>query len=340
MQVSPKWLLTASYLGTHTVHLLGSFPVNYATFFPGISTGAAGSCGTLTPIPAAGSACSTTSNNTQRLKLYQQSGGTGAGTRYAGFSAVSNYGMANYNGVIVTVNHQLARSFTVLANYTYSKCLANLNFSGDATQGPQNPNDLASEYGPCNFDIKHNFTLSGVVLSPTLSNRLLNLVAGGFQVSPLFSYRTGTPFTVSPGTDVSLTGLGNDRANVVPGVPVYNHNFFRGTKAADYPQWFNPAAFAAAAPGTFGNSRPFSLRGPGFANLDVAVSKFFTVYERARLELRGEAFNALNHPNYLNPVGVSQLIPQVAALNSPTAGQITGTATDARTLQIAAKVTF
>ena len=340
IQISPKWLLTASYLGTHTVHLLGSYPLNYATYYPGVSTGVAGSCGTLTPIPTAGVACSTTSNNTQRLKLYQQTGGTGAGTRYAGFSQVSNYGMANYNGIIVTANHQFASNYTVLANYTYSKCLANLNFSGDATQGPQNPNNLQAEYGPCNFDIKHNFTISGVAMTPKISNRLLNQVFGGFQVSPLFSYRTGTPFTVAPGTDVSLTGLGNDRANMIQGVPIYNRNFFRGTKTANYPQWFNPSAFAAAAPGAFGNSRPFSLRGPGFADLDVAVSKFFTFHDQAKLELRGEAFNALNHPNYLNPVGVSQLIPQVAALNSPTAGQITGTANDARTLQIAAKITF
>ena len=340
VQVSPRWLLSVSYLGTHTVHLLGSYPLNYATYYPGVFTGIAGSCGTLTPVPATGSACSTTSNNTQRLKLYQQSGGTGAGTRYAAFSEVSNYGMANYNGIILTANHQLARNYTVLANYTYSKCLANLNFSGDATQGPQDPNNLAAEYGPCNFDITQSFTLSGVAITPNLSGRLLNELFGGFQLSPLFSYRTGSPFSVVPGTDVSLTGLGNDRANVVPGVPVYNHNFFRGTRTADYPQWFNPSAFAAAAPGTFGDSRPFSLRGPGFANLDVALSKFFTLHESARLELRGEAFNAFNHPNYLNPVGTSQLIPQVAALNSPTAGQITGTANDARTLQIAAKITF
>ena len=340
IQVSPKWLLSASYLGTHTVHLLGSYPLNYATYYPGVYNGLAGSCGALTPVPALGSACSTTSNNTQRLKLYQQSAGIGAGTRYAAFSEASNYGMANYNGIILTANHQLARNYTVLANYTYSKCLANLNFSGDATQGPQDPNNLAAEYGPCNFDITQSFTLSGVAITPRISDHLLNELFGGFQLSPLFSYRTGSPFSVVPGTDVSLTGLGNDRANVVPGVPVYNHNFFRGTKTADYPQWFNPSAFAAAAPGTFGDSRPFSLRGPGFANLDVAVSKFFTLHESARLELRGEAFNAFNHPNYLNPVGTSQLIPQVAALNSPTAGQITGTANDARTLQIAAKITF
>ena len=325
----------------NTVHLLGTYPVNYATFYPGTSTGVAGSCGTLSPVPAAGSPCSSTSNNTQRLKLYQQSGGVAgsAGTRYAAFNQLSNYGMANYNGLILTVNHQFAKNYTVLANYTYSKCLANQNFSGDTTPGPQNPNDLASEYGNCNFDVTHNVTVSGVFLTPKLSNHLLNLVVGGIQVSPLFSHRTGSPFTVTPGTDVSLTGQGNDRANVVPGVAVYQRNFFPGTKNR-YPQWFNPAAFAPAAAGTFGNLQPFSLRGPAFTNMDVAVSKFFPLYERARLELRGEAFNLFNHPNYSNPVGASLIVPQLAALNSPTAGLITSTSNDARILQLAAKITF
>ena len=69
-QASAKWLLTASYLGTHTVHLYGLLPINYATYYPGTSTGLVGSCGTLTPVPAAGQPCSSTSNTTQRLKLY------------------------------------------------------------------------------------------------------------------------------------------------------------------------------------------------------------------------------------------------------------------------------
>ncbi len=345
MQVSAKWLLSASYIGTHTVHLLGYYPLNYATYYPGNSTGVAGSCGTLTPVPipvAPGATipCSSTSNTTQRLKLYQQSGGAGTvGSRYGIFSQISDYGMANYNGVIFTANHQFAKNYTVLANYTYSKCMSNENYSGDATQGPQNPNNLAAEYGPCNFDITHNFTISGVVLTPKLGYHLLNLLAGGFQVSPLFTHRTGTPFTVGPGTDVSLTGLGNDRANRVPGVPVYVHNFYRAARP-NYPQWFNPAAFAPAAPGSFGNSSPFSLRGPAYTDMDVAISKFFPLYDRLKLELRGEAFNAFNHPNYLSPVGTSQLVPQVAALNSPTVGLITGTSGDARTLQIAAKISF
>ncbi len=338
-QAPAKWLLTASYLGTHTVHLYGLLPLNYAVYIPGTSTGLAGSCGALTPVPAPGAACSSTSNTTQRLKLYLQTGGTGAGPRYGAFNAFTTYAMANYNGVILTANHPFANNFTVLANYTYSKCLSNINFSGDTSPVPQNPNNLGGEYGHCNFDVTHNFTISGVATTPTLKNHLLNELAGGFQISPLFGYRSGLPFTVTDGVDVSLTGLGSDRPNVVPGVPVYRHNFFPGTKSK-YPQWYNPAAFALAAPGTFGNEQAMSLRGPGYADLDVAVSKFFSLYERTKLELRGEAFNALNHPNYSTPTSSTAIAPQLSPLNSANAGLITSTASTNRILQIAAKITF
>jgi hypothetical protein len=330
-QASPNWLLTASYLGTHTTHLWGYLPLNYDNYYSGMSTGAAGSCGTLTPVPAAGVACSSTSNTTQRYKLYQATSGTGAGTRYGFFSRLSDYGMANYNGLILTANHRMAKNFTVLANYTYSKCLSNENFTGDNTPVAQNPNDLANEYGPCNFDITHNLTISGVTTTPKFHNNAVNLLAGGWQVSPLISYRTGLPFTVTSGTDVSLSGIGQDRPNVVSGVARYNQNFYPGT-TTNYPQWFNPAAFPNPTAGTFGNMRPFSLRGPGFANVDVSVSKIFPIYERYRLELRGEAFNLLNHPNYSNPIS--------ALSSSATVGKITTTANDARLLQIATKITF
>ncbi len=329
-QVSAKWLLSASYLGTRTVHLNGLFAVNYDNYYPGVSTGVVGSCGSLTPVPAAGTACSTTGNTTQRYKLYQQTGGTGAGTRYGGFAQEDDHVLANYNGLILTANHQLAKNFTALANYTYSKCLSNANYGGDQTVGPQNPADLASEYGPCNFDITHNFTVSGVLTTPNLGNHLLNSIVGGFQVSPLFSYHTGFPFTITSGTDASLTGVNQDRPNVVVGVQRYNKNLYP-VKPSIYPQWFNTASFANPAPGTYGNERPYSLRAPGFANLDVAIAKFIPIHESVRLELRGEAFNALNHPNYGIPDSL---------ISDANEGLILATANDARVLQIAAKIVF
>src|SRR6266851_3711102 len=132
--------------------------------------------------------------------------------------------------------------------------LSNENFTGDNTPVAQNPNDLANEYGPCNFDVKHNLTISGVTTTPKFHNTGVNLVAGGWQVSPLISYRTGLPFTVTSGTDVSLSGIGQDRPNPVAGVARYKKNFFPATNTLPHNvQWFNPAAFTNP---TGGNSEP------------------------------------------------------------------------------------
>jgi hypothetical protein len=314
VQATRNLVVSASYIGTHTVHLWGFQPVNYATFAP-TSTGAAAS----------------TNNTTQRLLLYRQAlaSNTTAGTRYSSFSSTADYGMANFNGVILSANRRVANNFSVLMNYTYSHCLSNMNYTGDNTPPAQNPNDHSAEYGSCNFDVTQNLSLSGVFLSPKLKQRALNYVAGGWQVSPLITYRTGMPYTITLGTDNSLSGIGQDRPNVVPGVNRYAKNLY----ASGFPVWVNAAAFSTPALGSFGNERPFSSRGPGFANIDTSISKHFPIYDRAQLELRGEAFNLLNHPNYSNPI---------TSINagSSSFGRITTTANDARLLQIAAKITF
>ncbi len=314
-QVSPNWLLSANYIGTSTIHLWGFQPINYAT-----------------PAPTATGAAASTNNTSQRYVLFRAAvaNGTTAGKRYGAFSSTSDYGMANFNGLILTANHRVANNFSVLANYTFSHCLSNLNYTGDNTPPAQNPNDHSAEYASCNFDTTHNLTISGVVTSPKLKERVLNYTAGGWQVSPLFTYRTGMPYTVTDGTDRSLTAIGQDRPNRVAGVSLYSKNLFPA--AGVKPLWVNAAAYTLQPLGTFGNETPLTARGPGFVNMDVAISKRFPILERANLELRGEAFNVLNHPNYSNP--------NTAISSSSTFGRITTTANDARLLQIATKITF
>jgi len=143
--------------------------------------------------------------------------------------------------------------------------LSNENFTGDNTPVAQNPNDLANEYGPCNFDVKHNLTISGVTTTPKFHNTGVNLVAGGWQVSPLISYRTGLPFTVTSGTDVSLSGIGQDRPNPVAGVARYNKNFFPATNTLPHNvQWFNPAAFTKPDRGKLRNHAAVLAARAGF----------------------------------------------------------------------------
>ena len=138
------------------------------------------------------------------------------------------------------------------------------------------------------------------------------------------------PYTVTDGTDRSLTAIGQDRPNLVAGQSLYAKNLFPA--AGVKPLWINTSAYALQPLGTFGNESPLQARGPGFANVDVAISKRFPIFERSQFEIRGEAFNALNHPNYSNP--------NTAISSSSTFGRITTTVNDARLLQIAAKITF
>ena len=95
------------------------------------------------------------------------------------------------------------------------------------------------------------------------------------------------------------------------------------------------------APGTFGNMRRNIVYGPGFVNLDFSVIKDFKLGERFRLQLRGEFFNILNHPNFADPdhdlsdgptLGLAQFTPDIAASN-PVIGS-----GGSRHIQIGAKI--
>jgi hypothetical protein len=313
-QVSTNWLASLSYIGTSTMHLWGFQPYNYAT-----------------PAATPTGAAATTNNTSQRYILYRAAiaNGTTAGTRYGAFSGTADYGMANFNGVVATINRRFTRNYSVLMNYTWSHCLANMNYTGDNTPPAQDPNNHAAEYGSCNFDTTHNLTISGVLSAPKFQEHALNYVVGGWQLSPLITYRTGMPYTVTLGVDNSLTAIGQDRPNLIPGKSLYAKNLYLPSAVASSKpvQWTS----TTTGVGTFGNERPMQARGPGFANVDIAISKHFPIFERSQLEIRGEAFNVLNHPNYATPI---------TARSSGTFGTITSTANEARVLQIAAKVTF
>src|SRR5207248_6366314 len=114
----------------------------------------------------------------------------------------------------------------------------------------------------------------------------------------IFKIQAGEPFSIVSGQDNSLSGVGFDRANVA-GDWTQSH-----TSRSDLIQhYFNTRAFQANAMGTFGNSGRNILTAPGSVNLDVSLSKTFHVRERHSAQLRGDAFNILNKPNFSAPNG-------------------------------------
>ncbi|MGA2742458.1 MAG: hypothetical protein ABSG65_34100 [Bryobacteraceae bacterium] len=108
-------------------------------------------------------------------------------------------------------------------------------------------------------------------------------------------------------------------------------------------QWINPAAFVPNPSGTFGDVGRNSLRGPGTVNVDVALSRIFGITERFRLEARAEAFNVINHANFVGGISPAGLVSSFATMNTNLSSSAFGqvqSAFDPRILQFALKVYF
>ena len=133
---------------------------------------------------------------------------------------------------------------------------------------------------------------------------------------------SGAPF--SPSFVTTVQGSVGGRPNVVSGAPLYPAERTIG-------RWFNPAAFAVPADFTFGNAAYNLLWGPGQFNWDASLVKGFTFKERVALQLRLEAFSALNNPQFGNP--------NAAITNPAVVGQI-NSAGGNRTVQIGGKLQF
>lgn len=303
-QLGTNWVLTSSYLGSHTLHNGGGNELNPAVYIPG-------ACGTT--------ACSTTSNTNARRKLTRINAAQGAyftevTQQYDGFGT-------KYNGVLTTIQHRFSGSFSLLANYTYSHCISgppnNGDLSANQIQDPNNPN---AEINNCGADRRHNFVSSLVGRSKVSGGALKRLLLNDWQIAPVVTIYSGSPFTTTSGTDRSLTAVGLDRPNLI-GNP-YKHT--------NKVTWLDPAAFAFNAPGTYGNVKPYSFYGPKYVNLDGAITKFIPLHEAVNLQGRAECFNCFNHPNLNNPS---------ATLSNSTFGQIT-TAQAPRILQISLKIDF
>jgi hypothetical protein len=147
----------------------------------------------------------------------------------------------------------------------------------------------------------------------------------GWELSALFSYNSGFPFTVYSGLGSTSTGsnTGNslDRANLV-GDP------FSGiVQPANPPglltngvQWINPNAFVSNAPGTFGNTRRNQFYGPTFKTVDFSVIKNTAITERVSAQFRVEMFNVFNILNLAPPGGDSPVATQAPAATRITDG--------------------
>jgi hypothetical protein len=327
-QFGGNWLASLTYMGNKTAHVWTGQELNPAVYIPGI-------CPTANSPNAQ---CSTTANTNQRKILNQINPSQG---QYYGNVDILDYGAnATYNAFLASIQQRLSHGVTFLANYTWSHCISDADFGGDIT-GPSymNPYNRRQDRGDCNFDIRHIFNASIAATSPVKGNTIWAHILGNWQLAPLVRMLSGAPLNVTTGTDASLTGVGLDRPNLVAGVNPYTTSW-----GAGLPQYLNPAAFTANTAGTYGNLGRDVLRGPGQVQFDASLSRIFGIYESVRLEVRGEAFNVINHTNFVaaaTGTGIPGISTSGISLSrsSSNFGQITS-AGDPRIFQFALKLYF
>lgn len=253
--------------------------------------------------------------------------------------------VSNYNSMQVIYQHQLSAGLTVLANYTFAKCMTDER----AAQAQGEPGyraewlpgfGIAHDYTLCGYDVAQVVHASGTYDLPFgknkmfLSNdgRLVDAVVGGWVTNFIYSHQTGQPFTI--GCPVATTANFGCNANVVPGVNIYGgpHNVT---------QWLNPGAFALPPAATaigqvdfapLGGS-PNQARGPSFQDLDMSLFKQFHITESTKLEFRAEAFNLPNNHSFANPGNLN-------FQNSKGFSAITYERNNARILQFALKLYY
>jgi hypothetical protein len=329
------WQFQLDYLGNAT--RFEPYPVilNPAVYIPG-------TCGAVP--------CSTLGNTASRFLLtrlnptqgpsYQGGGGD---TKGSGSVLISSGVNASYNGLVASIQHRLSSNFVFLANYTWSHCIDILDDPGDVgtTVSPQNTYDEEGDKGSCGFDYRHVFNTALVASSHFSSlNGWKALTLNGWEISPLIHATDGAPFTVVSGQDNSLTDQNNDRPNLINGGLLYTRAKLLSGPSANA-QYINASAFLQNPIGTFGDSGRNAYRGPKFLQVDSALNRTFALHENLALNLRIDAFNLLNHPNFAPP-GSSGNAASSSSLVSSTFGQITSTTTGygARIFQGAVKLTF
>jgi hypothetical protein len=248
------------------------------------------------------------------------------------FQWAANVGYSNYNSLGIKLTRRYADGLTVLGSYTLSKSTDNgsgIRTIGTDPLNPQNSYCLSCEDGRSVFDQRHRFVTSAVYDLPFgpdrkyLNQGALGKVIGGWKLTSVVTLASGFPLTVSAGEDTA--NIGNCcRPNRVAGV----------SPKLDNPtinEWFNTDAFSRAPNGTFGNSGRSVVVGPGIMNWDFSTSKDFHITEQQYLQLRFEAFNFLNHPNWGDPN---------TSRSSVAFGKINSTRTDMRQLQFGLKLVF
>lgn len=276
---------------------------------------------------------------------------------------VNNTGFSSYHSLQAEIRKRFSKGLFFQANYTYSKVLTNTQGISQANFEPlldNNQQNLEKARAP--FDTTHAFNFNSIYELPfgkgkTFfggAGRVLNAFIGGWQVVGILAVTSGAPINIvdttgtlqraGRGLQTATTSLSRDQIrdltgffdNGARGIRFFNPTILnsttgRASEGGGTTAPFTGQVFFNAAPGATGNLGRFSINGPIYVNLDASLIKNFSLTERVKLQLRFEAFNALNRTNFF--------VGQTQNINATTFGQIT-TTFGARVVQIGGRIDF
>jgi hypothetical protein len=266
--------------------------------------------------------CSTNSNLNQRRLLYQQdpveAGLIGA------LDLNTDVGYQKYRAVKLSAQRRSVGGVSLNGSYTLSRCVGTPTATtfNQQSAGYLKPDDPSFDAGYCDQDRTHLATLTTGYVTPDVDGAAMRALVSNWRLSGILSVRSGSRLNIVSGIDNAFTGLANQRPNQV------SDDFYGDGTLTSY---FNRAAFAQPTPGTLGDLQRNAVTGPGYWNVDLAISRLITVTGSQRLELRLESFNLFNTFNWGNPL---------TNFNAGTFGRITTQAGDPRIIQFGVKYDF
>ena len=253
---------------------------------------------------------------------------------YAGITRIANIGFSNYNSLQLTARKRLSAGYTMQAAYTFAKSLdagSTADADGGTEQDPANP--IAPEHARSDFNQRHLLRVNGVWNLPQFRRLGFSQYAvGGWELSGIVNFSSGTPFSVTTGAGAPWLGGGRDIGSLrlnLTGSPCAGCG---GRDSWARTGYFRQTAYVTPPTGTFGNSGRNSLVGPSYFDTDISLAKNFPFLPRetSRTQLRADFFNLFNRVPFNNPTTSSA---------SSAFGKITS-AGAARQIQVALRLEF
>jgi outer membrane receptor protein involved in Fe transport len=254
--------------------------------------------------------------------------------RNAETQVIDPYSTTHYDGLQLNLKHAFKQGIFLTASYTWSKSI------DEATDDDSTPLFNAAAYryrdrAVSDFDRRHVFDMGFSAELPfgkghlfLADSKIGDAIAGGWKINGVLSKYTGLPFTATASATSLNAAFNTQVANQV------NPSVATQRGIGKYATWFDTTAFTPVTTASFGTASRNSLRGPGDGDFDLGISRVFPIRERFRFELRAEAFNVTNTPNFANPAN---------SVSSSSFGHITstfGSAADERILRLTGKLNF